>query len=54
MFVALFSNTWISDGSGSSRMSATGFVDLTEKRVPAILADSLVSCELHSNDRVLG
>jgi hypothetical protein len=54
MFVALFSNTWTSDPSGSSRMSAAGFVDLTEKRVPATLGRFLVNCELHSHDRVSG
>ena len=52
--VALFNSTWTSDASGSSRRSAAGFVDLTEKRVPATLADSLANCELDSHDRVLG
>ena len=40
-FVALFNSTWTSDASGSWRRSAAGFVNLTEKRVPATLADSL-------------
>ena len=53
-FVALFNSTCTSDASGSSRRSAAGFVDLTEKRVPATLADSLANCELDSHDRVLG
>lgn len=53
-FVALFSNTWTSDASGSSGRSATGFADLTEKRVPATLAASLADRELDSHDRDLG
>jgi len=52
--VALFSSAWTSEANGSSGSSATGFVDLTEKRVPATLAASLADCELESQVRVLG
>jgi hypothetical protein len=52
--VALFSSAWTSEANGSSGSSAIGFVDLTEKRVPATFAASLADCELESQVRVLG
>jgi hypothetical protein len=39
--VALFSSIWISEESGSSGRCAVSFERVTEKSVPAILADSL-------------
>ena len=52
--VALFSSTWTSEVSDSSGRRAASFADLTEKRVPATLADSLADCELDSHDTALG
>jgi hypothetical protein len=52
--VALFSSAWTSEANGSSGSSATGVVDLTEKRVPATLAASLADCELDSHDTLMG
>ena len=51
--VALFSNTWTCEYSGSLGRSAAGLADLTEKSVPATLADALADRELDSHDRVL-
>ncbi len=50
--VALFSNACTSEANGSSGSSAADFVDLTEKRVPAILAASLAERELDSHGTV--
>ncbi len=52
--VALFRSAWTSESNGSWGSSATGFADLTEKRVPATLATALADCELESHDTVLG
>ena len=51
--VALFSSAWTSEANGSSGSSATGFVDLTEKRVPATSATSRADFEL-DHDMVMG
>jgi hypothetical protein len=47
--VALFRSVWTSDASGSSGRSAATFTDLTEKMVPATLADSLAVCVVESH-----
>ena len=50
---ALFSSACTFEVSGSSGRIALDFAELTEKRVPATLADFLADCELDSHDKTL-